>query len=134
MRGPAPSAAVGRSQSRQPDGLASFLHVASLLALTAGVCAGAAYAGLNPDIRFRAIVYGGRFRRSAHRGAAGHAAALARSLKANMGSLALIWASGLTVVGMGALTVLAVRVLSGYTVCFIVRELGLAGVALAWHQ
>jgi len=123
-----------RSQSRQPDGLASFLHVASLLALTAGVCAGAAYAGLNPDTSGSVLSYmEAGFAGLRIEVPAGHAAALARSLKANMGSLALIWASGLTVVGgMGALTVLAVRGFSvGYTVCFIVRELCLAGVALA---
>jgi stage II sporulation protein M len=131
----APPAAPTRAGARHSGGgLASLLHAASLLALTAGVCAGAAYASLNADTSGSVLSYveiglaGLRTQVPA-----GHGAALVHSLKANMGSLALIWASGLSVVGgVGALAVVAVRGFSvGFTVCFIVRELGLAGVALA---
>ena len=62
-----------------------------------------------------------------------HLGAFWASLRANMGSLILIWLGGLSVLGaLGSLVVVTVRGFSvGFTVCFIVRELGLPGVALA---
>lgn len=129
-----PPPAQARARRPQAGSVVSVLHIASLLALTAGVCAGAAYAGINADASGSVLSYmEAGFEGLRTQVPAGHWAALMHSLKANLGSLALIWASGLTVVGgVGALAVLAVRGFSvGFTVCFIVRELGLAGVALA---
>ncbi|NLM64148.1 MAG: hypothetical protein GX183_02715 [Firmicutes bacterium] len=105
-----------------------------VLALMAGVCAGAAYAAFHSESSDLVLGYlEAGFAELRTEMPKSHLGAFWASLRANMGSLILIWLGGLSVLGaLGSLVVVTVRGFSvGFTVCFIVRELGLPGVALA---
>lgn len=109
-------------------------HLVSFIALAAGVCAGAAFAVSDAGSTGDVMSYmesGFALIRSTV--PTGQGRALVESLKANLGSLGLIWICGLSVVGFpGILVVLAARGFSaGFTVAFMVRHMGGAGVALA---
>lgn len=129
------------ARKQHPERLA-FAHIranAACYALAfvmfvAGVCTGAVYASAIRENSAAVVSYlesGLADLRRTTPGSHGHA--MLTSVNANLCSVAFVWLSGLSVLGFtGALLVLFVRGFSiGFTVSFLVRQMGGAGAVLA---
>ncbi len=109
-------------------------YALAFVMFVAGVCTGAVYASAIQEGSTAISSYLESGLADLRRAAPGsHGSAMLASVNANLCSAAFVWLAGLSVVGFtGALLILFVRGFSiGFTVAFLVRQMGGAGAVLA---